>query len=127
MSRFIVRTSFGTAALVVAAFPLAAIAQLRPTNPSRMSILTRPTLGHYVADRDEYEWRAREVLGAIADGSLKLEIGGRSEGVHAFVVPVPGAKQERWVTENAAATNLRLTARDLTELAQLPAALGSWD
>jgi NADPH2:quinone reductase len=39
--------------------------------------LTRPTLGHYVADRDEYEWRAREVLGAIADGSLKLEIGGR--------------------------------------------------
>lgn len=39
--------------------------------------LTRPTLGHYVADREEYEWRAREVLGAIADGSLKLEIGGR--------------------------------------------------
>ncbi|MGW5241939.1 quinone oxidoreductase family protein [Monashia sp. NPDC004114] len=39
--------------------------------------LTRPTLGHYTADRAEYEWRAREVLGAIADGSLKLEIGGR--------------------------------------------------
>jgi NADPH2:quinone reductase len=39
--------------------------------------LTRPTLGHYMADREEYEWRAREVLGAIAEGSLKLEIGGR--------------------------------------------------
>ncbi len=39
--------------------------------------LTRPTLAHYVSDRREYEWRAREVLGSIADGSLKLEIGGR--------------------------------------------------
>ena len=48
-----------------------------------------------------------------------------AQGPH--VVPVPGAKQERWVTENAAATNLRLTARDLTELAELPPALGSWD
>ena len=43
------------------------------------------------------------------------------------VVPIPGAKRERWVTENAAATDLRLTAQDLTELAGLPAALGSWD
>ncbi|MFE3856403.1 aldo/keto reductase [Streptomyces griseorubiginosus] len=43
------------------------------------------------------------------------------------VVPIPGAKRERWVTENAAATALRLTAQDLTELAELPAALGSWD
>jgi NADPH:quinone reductase len=39
--------------------------------------LTRPTLGHYVADRSEYEWRAGEVLGAVADGSLKIEVGGR--------------------------------------------------
>jgi NADPH2:quinone reductase len=39
--------------------------------------LTRPTLGHYVAERSEYEWRASEVLGAVADGSLKIEIGGR--------------------------------------------------
>jgi NADPH2:quinone reductase len=39
--------------------------------------LTRPTLGHYMTERSEYEWRAREVLGSIADGSLKLEIGGR--------------------------------------------------
>ena len=39
--------------------------------------LTRPTLAHYVAERAEYEWRAGEVLGAVADGSLKIDIGGR--------------------------------------------------
>lgn len=39
--------------------------------------LTRPTLAHHVAEREEYEWRAREVLGAVADGSLKIDIGGR--------------------------------------------------
>jgi aryl-alcohol dehydrogenase-like predicted oxidoreductase len=43
------------------------------------------------------------------------------------VVPVPGAKQERWVAENAAAAGLRLTPRDLAEAAKLPAALGSWE
>lgn len=36
--------------------------------------LTRPTLGHYVLDREELEWRAREVLGWVADGRLKLRI-----------------------------------------------------
>ncbi len=48
-----------------------------------------------------------------------------AQGPH--VVPVPGTKQERWVTENAGAAGLRLTAEDLTEVAGLPAALGSWD
>lgn len=48
-----------------------------------------------------------------------------AQGRH--VVPVPGAKRERWVTENAAATALRLTPQDLTELSRLPRALGSWD
>ncbi|MFS4103440.1 aldo/keto reductase [Streptomyces sp. PD-S100-1] len=43
------------------------------------------------------------------------------------VIPVPGAKRERWVTENAGAAELRLTARDLAELGRLPAARGSWD
>jgi diketogulonate reductase-like aldo/keto reductase len=43
------------------------------------------------------------------------------------VVPVPGTKQERWVTENAAAAALRLTAEDLREVAGLPSAQGSWD
>ena len=48
-----------------------------------------------------------------------------SRGRH--VVPVPGAKRERWVTENAAAAGLRLTGEDLAEIAHLPPAQGSWD
>jgi aryl-alcohol dehydrogenase-like predicted oxidoreductase len=48
-----------------------------------------------------------------------------AQGRH--VVPVPGAKRERWVTENAGAAGLRLTAEDLAEVARLPGALGSWD
>ncbi|MDO0911561.1 aldo/keto reductase [Streptomyces sp. DT2A-34] len=48
-----------------------------------------------------------------------------AQGRH--VVPVPGAKQERWVTENTGAEGVRLTAEDLTEVAELPRALGSWD
>ncbi|TVL94273.1 aldo/keto reductase [Streptomyces sp. SAJ15] len=43
------------------------------------------------------------------------------------VIPVPGAKRAAWVTENAAAAELRLTEDDLAEIAGLPAALGSWD
>lgn len=43
------------------------------------------------------------------------------------VVPVPGTKQARWVTENAAAHALRLRAEDLAEVAGLPPARGSWD
>lgn len=48
-----------------------------------------------------------------------------TQGRH--VIPVPGTKQERWATENAASTALSLTPRDLTEIAELPAARGSWD
>jgi aryl-alcohol dehydrogenase-like predicted oxidoreductase len=48
-----------------------------------------------------------------------------AQGRH--VVPVPGAKRERWVTENAAGHRLRLTPQDLTEMAKLPGARGSWD
>ena len=36
--------------------------------------ITRPTLGHYTATREELEWRAGDVLGAIARGELKLRI-----------------------------------------------------
>jgi NADPH2:quinone reductase len=36
--------------------------------------ITRPTLGHYTATRDELEWRANDVLKMIADGELKLRI-----------------------------------------------------
>jgi len=37
--------------------------------------LTRPTLGHYVATREELLHRAGEILGWVKDGSLKLRIG----------------------------------------------------
>lgn len=43
------------------------------------------------------------------------------------VIPVPGTKHERWVAENAAAADLRLTEQDLAEIAELPPAQGSWD
>lgn len=36
--------------------------------------ITRPTLAHYTATREELELRAGEVLGAIAKGELKLRI-----------------------------------------------------
>ncbi|MFE7980364.1 aldo/keto reductase [Streptomyces shenzhenensis] len=48
-----------------------------------------------------------------------------AQGRH--VVPVPGAKRERWVTENASAAAVALTPDDLTELSLLPPARGSWD
>nr|WP_268980345.1 aldo/keto reductase [Streptomyces tendae] len=48
-----------------------------------------------------------------------------AQGRH--VVPVPGTKQERWVTQNAGAAGLRLAERDLAELRVLPPAQGSWE
>jgi NADPH:quinone reductase len=36
--------------------------------------LTRPSMGHYIADRGELMWRAGEVLGWIAEGKLRLNI-----------------------------------------------------
>jgi aryl-alcohol dehydrogenase-like predicted oxidoreductase len=43
------------------------------------------------------------------------------------VVPIPGAKTARWTAQNAGAAGLALTAADLGEIAELPAARGSWD
>lgn len=43
------------------------------------------------------------------------------------IVPVPGTKRERWATQNARAAELRLSAADLQEIAELPAAQGSWE
>jgi NADPH:quinone reductase len=36
--------------------------------------LTRPSLGHYISERRELEWRAMELFGWLANGSLKAEI-----------------------------------------------------
>ncbi|MFJ4922567.1 aldo/keto reductase [Streptomyces sp. NPDC088725] len=43
------------------------------------------------------------------------------------VVPIPGTKRERWAVENARAAELRLTARDLAEMAVLPPVRGPWN
>lgn len=53
-----------------------------PVDPQRLNaagsvFLTRPTLGHYVADRSELEWRAHELFGAVADGRLDVRVGAR--------------------------------------------------
>jgi NADPH2:quinone reductase len=50
---------------------------LQRLNPAGSLFVTRPTLGHYTADRDELLWRSNDVLGAIASGGLRIEIGGR--------------------------------------------------
>jgi aryl-alcohol dehydrogenase-like predicted oxidoreductase len=41
-----------------------------------------------------------------------------AQGEH--VVPIPGTKRRRWLEENAAAVNIRLSATDLADLAALP-------
>lgn len=45
------------------------------------------------------------------------------------VVPIPGTRRIRWLYENAAAADLRLTERDLRDIAELPSPTGemSWD
>ena len=39
--------------------------------------LTRSALAHHTATREELTWRAGEVLDAVRDGSLRINIGGR--------------------------------------------------
>jgi len=51
-----------------------------PVDPQRLNsggslFLTRPTLGHYVATRDELLWRAGELFTAVVDGRLSVRIG----------------------------------------------------
>jgi NADPH:quinone reductase len=60
----------------------AASGPVPPVDPQRLNsagsvFLTRPKLGDYVASREELTWRAGEVFGAIRDGSLRINIGGR--------------------------------------------------
>jgi NADPH2:quinone reductase len=50
---------------------------LQRLNPAGSLFVTRPTLGHYTADADELRWRAGDVLGAAADGSLRIDVGAR--------------------------------------------------
>ena len=55
--------------------------QVPPVDPQRLNsggslYLTRPTLAHYIADREELTWRASELFGWIAAGELDVRIGG---------------------------------------------------
>lgn len=50
---------------------------LQRLNSGGSLFVTRPTLAHYVADRAELEWRARDLFGAIARGELSVRIGAR--------------------------------------------------
>ncbi|PTR27653.1 NADPH2:quinone reductase [Rhodococcus sp. OK519] len=49
---------------------------LQRLNAGGSLFVTRPTLAHYVRDREELTWRAGAVLDAIAAGTLKLRVGG---------------------------------------------------
>lgn len=50
--------------------------EIQRLNSGGSLFLTRPTLAHYTATRDELLWRASDVLGAIAAGTLHVTIGG---------------------------------------------------
>jgi NADPH2:quinone reductase len=50
---------------------------LQRLNQAGSLFVTRPTMVHYLASRNELLWRAGEILGALAAGSLRIEIGGR--------------------------------------------------
>ena len=67
----------GTLALFGAASGQVPPFDLQRLNSGGSLFVTRPTLGHHLATRAELEWRAGEVLAAVADGSLRVAIGGR--------------------------------------------------
>jgi NADPH2:quinone reductase len=50
---------------------------LQRLNRAGSLFVTRPTLAHYIETREELEWRSGEILGAVADGSLKINVGAR--------------------------------------------------
>ena len=43
-------------------------------NPKGSLYLTRPSLAHYIATRDELVWRAGDVLGLVGNGTLQLRV-----------------------------------------------------
>ncbi|WP_127573207.1 quinone oxidoreductase family protein [Georgenia faecalis] len=48
---------------------------LQRLNRAGSVYVTRPTLGHYTADRAELLWRAEEVFGAVVAGRLRARVG----------------------------------------------------
>ena len=58
----------------------AASGQVPPFDPQRLNsggslFLTRPTLAHYISDRDELLWRARDLFDWLANDQLEVRIG----------------------------------------------------
>ena len=53
-----------------------------PVDPQRLNsggslVLTRPTLGHFIATPDEFRWRCDELFSAISAGRINVRIGAR--------------------------------------------------
>jgi NADPH:quinone reductase len=58
----------------------AASGPVPPVDPQRLNsggslFLTRPTLGHYVASREELRWRADELFAGVTSGTLSVRVG----------------------------------------------------
>jgi len=67
----------GTLALFGAASGQVPPFDIQRLNSGGSLFLTRPTLAHHIATREELLWRSGELLGAVADGSLQVAVGGR--------------------------------------------------
>jgi NADPH2:quinone reductase len=50
---------------------------LQRLNPAGSLFVTRPTLAHYVASREELLWRAGDLFGWISEGRLSVRVSGR--------------------------------------------------
>jgi NADPH:quinone reductase len=50
---------------------------LQRLNPAGSLFVTRPTLAHYLASREELLWRAGELFRWITEGRLSVRVGGR--------------------------------------------------
>ncbi len=50
---------------------------LQRLNPAGSLFVTRPTLAHYVASREELLWRAGDLFRWISEGQLSVRVGGR--------------------------------------------------
>jgi NADPH2:quinone reductase len=50
---------------------------LQRLNPAGSLFVTRPTLAHYVATREELLWRAGDLFRWISEGRLSVRVGGR--------------------------------------------------
>ena len=49
--------------------------QIQRLNSGGSLYLTRPSIGHYTATREELEWRMAELLERVMDGTLNVRIG----------------------------------------------------